>query len=375
MLGEMAFHFGGQVAPRVPARVAYDAFARAIELDSAFAPAYEHIADLALRLRHPEMARRYAEAYLGIGAERAGGPGSGQPWICMASPNAPPPATVAFLDTAKAEQVWDVWFYLASAVDSGEAAVAAARAFTRSRQGRDTVDLEQQRGVLGQNTRLPWPPARGDARALGPPPLVERRHDVHRGRTGHAGRRAAGFSRRLAGIAPPGGQRLEPGRPSPGGRSAAIPDPFAGSSGWPEPGAAPPRRERERPNTGATRRWPRRLTWPSLCRDTSLALTLLAALPDSLCRYCHLHRLQRAQLLSARKQEAEAAALLNEPLHDYDFTTPAEVLWALEQARVSEHLGDRERAVEAMGSSPQPGARRTRSFSHSCERPRRDWQG
>jgi hypothetical protein len=81
--------------------------------------------------------------------------------------------------------------------------------------------------------------------------------------------------------------------------------------------------------------------------DTSLALTLFAALPDSLCRYCYLNRLKQAQLLSARKQDGELVALLKEPLHDHDFITPSEVLWALEQARVSERVGDRERAVES----------------------------
>ena len=104
--------------------------------------------------------------------------------------------------------------------------------------------------------------------------------------------------------------------------------------------------QRGRPDTG---RYQALAAQPYLAlarRDTSLALTLFAALPDSLCRYCYLNRLQRAQLLSARKQDVEAAALLSEPLHDHDLTTPSEVLWALEQARVSERVGDRETAVE-----------------------------
>ncbi len=211
MMGETAYHYGGQVAPRVSPRVAFDAFARALELDSAFAPAYEHIVDLALRLRDPETARRYGEAYLRVGSGRTGAASVRAALDLLASPNAPPPATVAFLDTAKAKQVWDAWFYIASAVDSGEAAVAAARAFTRSRHGPDSVDAERQRGLLGGAlayrghlreavrelwTHRPW--ARG------------RTVDPHRGRTGHAGRRVAGFGRRVAGIAPPGGQRLEP---------------------------------------------------------------------------------------------------------------------------------------------------------------------
>ncbi len=62
--GELGFHFGSQVAPRVTERDDFAAFRRVIELDSGFAPAYEHALPLALRLREPETARALARAYL-----------------------------------------------------------------------------------------------------------------------------------------------------------------------------------------------------------------------------------------------------------------------------------------------------------------------
>jgi serine/threonine-protein kinase len=345
MMGETAYHYGGQVAPRVSPRVAFDAFARALELDSAFAPAYEHTVDLALRLRDPEMARRYGEAYLRVGLGRTAAASVRAALDLLASPNAPPPATVAFLDTAKAKGVSDAWFYIASAVDSGEAAVAAARAFTRSRHGPDSVDAERQRGLLGGAlayrghlreavrelwTRRPW--TRGvsiltaaELVTLGAVPpdsaaawleslLREGSVWSPMGLAWWSVRGDTGSIRRLERLA------RSKSRSSPGA---------TGEAGfWSYQALA------AQPYLALAR------------RDTSLALTLFAALPDSLCRYCYLNRLQRAQLLSARKQDVEAAALLSEPLHDHDLTTPSEVLWALEQARVSERVGDRETAVE-----------------------------
>ena len=82
--------------------------------------------------------------------------------------------------------------------------------------------------------------------------------------------------------------------------------------------------------------------------DTSLALALFADLPDSLCRYCHLDRRKRAQLLSGRKQDRAAAALLDEPLLDSDAeAAPTVTAWALERGRVNERLGNWEKAVES----------------------------
>ncbi|MEO8089516.1 MAG: BTAD domain-containing putative transcriptional regulator [Gemmatimonadales bacterium] len=61
-LGDARFHsdppFGGPPGP------ALEAFDRAIALDSGFAPAYEHTVTLAILLNRPDLARKYAAAYL-----------------------------------------------------------------------------------------------------------------------------------------------------------------------------------------------------------------------------------------------------------------------------------------------------------------------
>jgi hypothetical protein len=321
MLGEMAFHYGGQVAPRVPARFAFDAFAKALELDSVFAPAYEHIVSLALRLQDQRMARK------------------------LASPEAPSPTTAAFLDSAKARRVWDTWFYIQGAVDSGEATIAAARAFTRSRHAPDSLDTERQERVLPQT-------------------LAYRGHLQEARRELWAHRPWKGSSANLI-----AGELLMQGAVSPDSAASWLESLLHDGSLWSPVGLAwwsargdsgslhrleqlARSKSRSAPAaTGEAAYWTyQAATVPAYLalarRDTSLALSLLAGLSDTLCRYCYFDRLLQAQILSERKQDAEAAALLNGPLHDYDVLTPSEVPWALLQARLNERLGNRDKAVE-----------------------------
>jgi len=83
-------------------------------------------------------------------------------------------------------------------------------------------------------------------------------------------------------------------------------------------------------------------------RDTAAALTLFAAIPDSLCSYrCWSDRLTRARLLHLRGNAAQAAAVLDGRPLSQSYQSVGEVLWLLERARIAEDMGDRERAVSA----------------------------
>jgi len=80
-------------------------------------------------------------------------------------------------------------------------------------------------------------------------------------------------------------------------------------------------------------------------RDTAAALARFSTLPDSLCPFCWTHSLTRAQLLSAKGRDREAAAVLNrEPGNPAD---PRSILWQLERGRVNERLGNRADALSA----------------------------
>jgi tetratricopeptide (TPR) repeat protein len=346
-MGEMGQHFGGQVSPRLPARLAFDAFAKAIELDSAFAPAYEHIVNLALRLREPEAARKYAEAYLRLQRDPKTAASLKASLDLLAHPESPSPATTALLGSARAKQVWDVWFYISDAVDSGEAAVVAARAFTASHIGVDSVSAERQRWVLARTLAY-----RGHLR--------EAAHELetHRPWENFATNLTATELLALGGLSRDrAGEWLESLL-----KEGSI-WAWAGLGWWATVGdTASLRRLQElaqsKIRSAAAGSWDAEF-WTYQASsvqpyvaltlgDTSLALALFADLPDSLCRYCYLDRLKWAQLLSARKQDRAAATLLDEPLRDSDVeAAPTVTVWALERGRVNERLGNWDKAVES----------------------------
>jgi len=80
-------------------------------------------------------------------------------------------------------------------------------------------------------------------------------------------------------------------------------------------------------------------------RDSIIALQQFEALPDSVCPWCTLPRLQRVQLLAATGRLRDADLQLVEG--ERGFFYPSEVLLILERGRISEKLGERERAARA----------------------------
>ena len=281
MMGELAYHDGGQVAPRVSHPGAFDAFARALELDSAFAPAYEHIVDLALRLGTPD----------GPELRRSLPPSrTGTHW-CGFGQGSPGPA--------------------------GEPEPAAAGngrvpRYRKSKAGLGRLVLHRECGGLGEAAVVRREPSRdhgaGAIRWI-PSGSVgcSRGALAYRGHLREAAREL--WTRRpwTSGVSLLTAGELVTLAPSPPDSAAAWlesllgegsvwspvglawwsargdTDRFAGSSGWPDPEPLFPRA------TGEAGYW----TYQALAaqpylalarRDTSLALTLLAALPDSLCR-------------------------------------------------------------------------------------------
>ena len=83
--------------------------------------------------------------------------------------------------------------------------------------------------------------------------------------------------------------------------------------------------------------------------DTVLAIRRFAGLPDSLCGNCYLDKLARVRLLAARGENREAEAVLDQVLHNHDFVSALDGMWALEGGRVYERLGQREKAIANYG--------------------------
>ncbi len=63
-LGETRMHNAFPIG--TPPATTFEIFSRSIALDSGFAPAYEHMVDLAIRLGRPELGRRFASAYVSL---------------------------------------------------------------------------------------------------------------------------------------------------------------------------------------------------------------------------------------------------------------------------------------------------------------------
>ncbi|HMH55489.1 MAG TPA: BTAD domain-containing putative transcriptional regulator, partial [Gemmatimonadales bacterium] len=143
-LGDARLHnnppLGGIPAP------ALEAFDHAIALDPGFAPAYEHTVTLALRLSRPDLARKYAAAYLRLDPTDVNAPGIRLAALLLDPARSHAPATARLIDSAPAGGLLEAGLnHLDWWADSGEASVRLLRALAR-RSGTD--------GPLGPDTLM-----------------------------------------------------------------------------------------------------------------------------------------------------------------------------------------------------------------------------
>ena len=161
-LGEARFHFdpplGGVPAP------ALEAFDRAIALDPGFAPAYEHTVRLAIRLNRPDLARKYAAAYLRLDPLTSMRRSMRLAALMLDPERSHAPETARIIDSASAQVLFGAgMMQLGWWADSGESrgpAPASADPPERHRC-RSLVGHVDVRPVLGARARLPGPPSRG----------------------------------------------------------------------------------------------------------------------------------------------------------------------------------------------------------------------
>jgi serine/threonine-protein kinase len=324
-MGEARFHFGFAVNAGATWDAALEAFDRAIALDSAFGPAYIHNVDLGLRLGGVPLARRYIDPYLALDPkdinaqgirfiDRVIGPAADDTVALARLVDSVGPevlrhaAGIGFWENPAhtSLRVFEI------AIDSGgiprnQAAfllVLRGRMREALEAGSDNplvLGMQAITGVLPADSARAlferWLTTPGQATDFAPPWWASQ------GDTAALHRYAQVLAR---------GQTQAPAFFRPLIRHAA-----AAADGY----------------LALAR------------RDTTAALERFGALPDSLCPFCWVSYLTRAQLLAARGRDREAAAVLDrEPGNAGD---PRAVLWQLERGRTNERLGNRTVALSA----------------------------
>ena len=365
-LGELRMHLPLPIG--TPPGTTFETFSRSIALDSGFAPAYDHMVDLAIRLGRPELARRSAAAYLALY------PDAGSAWahrlaLLALDPTQSGTADTAWLvDSASVSDIWRAAIYiLAFFTDSAETQVRLLRKMSdpHRRVGGDAgwvldslmwpqyvAGALAYRGHLREayqtNRRLLLDPAASkwslvmdpflDLALLGIVP------DSIAGRV---------FARALEPTAPWDSEswwtpRHLFGLPWWLARSdTASLTRFAARAAEETRQPNPPRVVLRARLLGATS-----TAYAALARgDSAGALGYLEAIPDTLClvdfsSHCFHLNLTLARLLSARGDERRAGALL-ERWRWAAGSSPWFVLSTLELGRVAERLGDREKAIES----------------------------
>jgi serine/threonine-protein kinase len=363
VLGEARMHSPLPIA--TPPATTFETFSRSIALDSGFAPAYEHMANLAIRLGRPELARRFAATYLNLYSP-AGTNSYRRLALLALDPTQSGTVDMARLvDSASVDDIFGIAFEILDfSTDSAETQARVLRRMGdphRRRPGedlgwiRDSLMWPQYlaialayRGHLREayqtNRRLLLDPAASKWSPIHDPFL-----DL--ALLGAVPDSVAGavFARALEPTAPWGG-------------SGWTPRHLRGLPWWLARGdtvsltrfAARAAEETRQPNPplvvlrarllGATS-----TAYAALARgDSTGALAHLEAIPDTLCLAgeCFHLNLTRARLLSALGDDRRAGALL-ERWRWSAGASPRFVLATLERGRVAERLGEREKAMES----------------------------
>ncbi|MEO6055844.1 MAG: protein kinase [Gemmatimonadales bacterium] len=361
LLGETRMHMPFPIG--TPPATTLETFSRTIALDSGFAPAYEHMADLAIRLGRPELARRFAAAYVSLYPD----PGTTSHFrlalLALDPTQSGAADTARLVDTASVSAIWraatDILGFF---TDSGETQVRLLRTLGephRSAGGDAGWVLDS----------LMWPQYVAAALAyrghLREAYQTDRRLVLDPGASKWSLIDDPFLDLALLGVVPDSiaervfARALEPTAPW---GSWGTPRHLRGLPWWLAHGdsasltrfAARAAEETRRPNPprvvlrsrllGATS-----TAYAALARgDSAGALRYLEAIPDTLCLVgdCFHLKLTLARLLSARGDDRRAGVLL-ERWRWGAGASPWFVLATLERGRVAERLGEREKAIES----------------------------
>ncbi len=349
-LGEARYHFGQGLG--VSEEMMFQPFARAVTLDSAYAPAYIHLVEMALRLGDQPAAQRYAARYLRL---RPGGLHAltMQATSLLLDTSLAPASIDSSLDTLSNEVLYATLLNFWLAPDPAEIGIDLARRMADRRMTRPDFlsDPVNRQGFLAAE-------------------LAFRGHLRESTRLVSAHPRLAGWALftelALAGAIPVETadafyrQRLDRD-PIWSSDEEPIQSGFMGAPAW----------WAFRGDSASLSRWVERLKqhipktkapeaavptyWVGAAaaylalarRDTAGAIARFAALPDSTGEVW-FERLTLARLLTAVGRERDALAVLDREFPEW-IITGSQGIWALERARVAERVGEREKAVSSYG--------------------------
>jgi serine/threonine-protein kinase len=363
-LGDARFHSDPPFG--VPPAQALEAFNHAIAVDPGFAPAYEHTVELSIRLNRPDLARKYAAAYLRLDPTDANAPATRLAALLLDPERSPTREVARVIDSASTRTLIDAAGFgpggqLGWWADSGEAAIRLLR------------ELITRTG----NGAYPWTDSlmyhQFLANALAYRGHMHEAYEVDR--TLLLDRNASRFtnyldpflSLSLLGAIPESAAVTTFGRAIEPGKAWRIP-PFnvqmreqRGLPWWQARkdtlslARFALRAEQEaRTQKGAIGKLRGRYlhaaatAYLELARgDSAGALRLFQSIPDTLCivNICSYEKLIEARLLASQGRARQAGEVLD--LWVWRAEGPLYVLGVLDRARIAESLGEREKAMDS----------------------------
>ncbi|HEX5575467.1 MAG TPA: protein kinase [Gemmatimonadales bacterium] len=344
---------------------ALDAFERAIRLDSGFAPAYEHVVQLEIQRGRPDLALRYARAYPASDSTDVNAPSLRLVALVLDTGGVGAPAATRAIRSASAVALFRAGLeHLGSWPDSAETAIALLRELATGRHEVTGADPWVADSVMWPQYLAATLAFRGHLRAAAE---ADRRLLTHPEASPFSGFQDPFLSLSLLGVIPDSvagatfRRSLEPGAPW----EPFTPRHLRGLPWWlakrdtaslakftaraaavATRGKSPPVARRAR-LLGALAG-----AYLMLARyDSAAALLRLESIPDTLCSAgafsssCFYGKLTLARLLAARGEYRPAGDLLERwwSLGDGPFC----VLAMLERGRITERLGERQKAVES----------------------------
>jgi hypothetical protein len=340
-LGEARFHFGSSAGVTVES--AREAFDRAVQLDSGFSPAYIHTAELAFMLEGRAAGERALAGLLSADPVGTEGEGSLLARRLVDPATAQSPEVTALLDTLSPEALRRAYDALQRFPDSAESAVQVTRAWTKRSAGGVGFlrwSLAYRGRVAEALTEFSAPSWRepegrnwgthstfAQLAQLGAIP-EDTVHAVFADFLAHGYREGVYLAGRwwadrrdTLSLARAVRMYADYLRAGPGHTNAD-----SALMRWAQDCAAVYLALARGDTTDALRRFAVLRDWPNVPR-------------------AYQQRLTYAQVLVARGQDRDAAAILDQIADIGTAAGPIEVIWKLERARVNERLRNREKAV------------------------------